>query len=142
ADLTQSLLPESMAKEVAAEHGVAGTARIFLFNTKRLLVLGYARSDFPAQRMVVTRGRQASGDEAMLGDAAEARLHLHAGERLQLGKRSFRIAGLYHTGNAFVDNGAVLPLRAVQQPPPRPSGARTLPATGSLGRPPKHAPAP
>jgi putative ABC transport system permease protein len=137
ADLTQSLLPESMAGDVAAEPGVAGTARIFLFNTKRVLVFGYAKSDFPAQRMVVTRGRQASGDEAMLGDAAAQRLGLSAGERLQLGKRSFRVAGLYHTGNAFVDNGAVLPLRVVQQLARRPREVTTIAVTASLGARPK-----
>ena len=132
ADLTQSLLPESMAAEVAREPGVAGTARIFLFNTKRLLVFGYAKSDFPAQRMVVTRGSQAHGDEAMLGDAAAGRLGLTAGEQLELGKRSFRIAGLYHTGNAFVDNGAVLPLRIVQQLARRPREVTTIAVTASL----------
>ena len=49
-DLTQSLLPESVAAEVAREPGVAGTARIFLLSAKRLLVFGYAREDFPARR--------------------------------------------------------------------------------------------
>ena len=137
ADLTQSLLPESMAGEVAAEHGVAGTARIFIFNTRRLLVFGYAKSDFPAQRMVVTRGGQAQDDEAMLGDAAARRLGLNAGEQLQLGKGSFRIAGLYHTGNAFVDNGAVLPLRVVQRLARRPREVTTIAVTASLGARPK-----
>jgi putative ABC transport system permease protein len=132
ADLTQSLLPESMAGEVAREPGVAGTARIFLFNTKRLLVFGYAKNDFPAQRMVVTRGSQARGDEATLGDAAARRLDLSAGKQLQLGTRSFRIAGLYHTGNAFVDNGAVLPLRVVQKLARRPREVTTIAVTVSL----------
>ena len=137
ADLTQSLLPESMAKEVAAEHGVAATARIFLFNTRRLLVFGYAKGDFPAQRMVVVHGHQATGDEALLGDSAAGRLGVHAGERLQLGKRSFGVAGLYHTGNAFVDNGAVLPLHTVQQLARRPREITTIGVTVSLGARPK-----
>ena len=137
ADLTQSLLPESMAEEVAREHGVAGTARIFLFNTKRLLVFGYAKADFPARRMVVVRGHLASGTEAMLGDAAARRLHLRPGETLRLGRGASRVAGLYHTGNAFVDNGAVLPLRVVQRLARRPKEVTTIAVTVSLGSRPK-----
>ena len=137
ADLTQSLLPESMADSVAREPGVAGTARIFLFNTKRLLVFGYAKADFPVRRMVVVRGKQASGEEAMLGDRAGHRLDLQPGGQLRLGKRSFRVAGLYHTGNAFVDNGAVLPLRVVQELARRPREITTIGVTVSLGSRPK-----
>jgi len=137
ADLTQSLLPESMAAEVAREPGVAGAARIFLFNTKRLLIFGYARGDFPARRLVVVRGAQASGSEAMLGDGAARRLHVSAGGELRLGRRSIRVAGLYHTGNAFVDNGAVLPVRVVQRLARRPGEVTTIAVTASLGARPK-----
>jgi putative ABC transport system permease protein len=137
ADLTQSLLPESLAREVAREPGVASTARIFLFSTNKLLVFGYARSDFPAQRTVVVKGGRAHGDEALLGDGAARRLHLGVGSALQLGKHAFRIAGLYHSGNAFVDNGAVLPLPIVQQLAQRPHEVTTIAVTVSLGAQPK-----
>jgi putative ABC transport system permease protein len=136
-DLTQSLLPESMAAEVAREPGVAGTARIFLLSTKRLLVFGYAREDFPARRTVVVRGRLATGHEALLGDAAARRLHVQPGGSLRLGRGSFRVAGLYHSGNAFVDNGAVLPLRVVQRLARRPREVTTIAVTASLGARPK-----
>src|SRR2546430_16438386 len=95
ADLTQSPLPESMAKEGAADHGGAATARIFLFNTRRLLVFGDAKGDFPAQRMVVGHRHQATGDEALLGDRPAGRLGVHPGDGRQLGKRSSGVAGLY-----------------------------------------------
>ena len=136
-DLTQSLLPESMAAEIAREPGVAGTARIFLFNTKQLLVFGYAKADFPARRMVVVHGRLARHDEALLGDAAARRLHLRAGGELRLGRNAFHVAGLFHTGNAFVDNGAVLPLRVVQSLARRPKEVTTVAVTVSLGSQPK-----
>ncbi len=136
-DLTQSLLPESMAAEVDREPGVAATARIFLLSTDRLLVLGYARPDFPARRTVVVRGRRPSGNEALLGDAAARRLHLQPGGSLRLGRHSFRVAGLYHSGNAFVDNGAVLPLRVVQRLARRPHEVTTIAVTASLGARPK-----
>jgi len=40
ADLTQSLLPESLERDVSRAPGVAATARIFLFSTRKLLVFG------------------------------------------------------------------------------------------------------
>src|ERR671922_1154779 len=67
ADLTQSLLPESLERDVAREPGVASTARIFLFSTGKLLVFGYAADEFPARRTVVLRGGLPSGDAAVLG---------------------------------------------------------------------------
>jgi putative ABC transport system permease protein len=137
ADLTQSLLPESLAGEVAREPGVASTAKIFLFSTSKLLVFGYAPGEFPAQRTVVVKGTRPRGDEALLGDGAARRLHLRADDMLGLGKRSFRIAGIYHSGNAFVDNGAVLPLHVVQQLAQRPHEVTTIAVTASLGEPPK-----
>ncbi len=136
-DLTLSLLPESLAEEIDREPGVAATARIFLFNTDKLLVFGYERSDFPARRMVVVNGTRASGNEAMLGDRAARRLRLEVGGSLHLGKRSFQVAGIYHTGNAFVDNGAVMPLRTVQQLARRPGEVTTIGVTVSLGSRPK-----
>ena len=114
-DLTQSLLPASLARELTRERGVAAVAPIFLFNTQRLLVLGYRRGAFPARRMVVVEGRRARSDEVLLGDGAARRLHVSVGEPLRLGKHSFRVAGIFHSGNAFVDNGGVLPLAVAQR---------------------------
>ena len=134
-DLTLSRLPGGLAAQVAREPGVAGTARIYLFSTKSLLVFGYDRGGFPARRMVIVGGRRGPG--ALLGDLAARRLHLRPGERLRLGKRSFRVAGVYHSGNAFVDNGAVLALPVVQRLAGRPNDVTTIGVTVSLGRRPK-----
>jgi putative ABC transport system permease protein len=136
-DLTLSLLPQSLAEEIDQEPGVAATARIFLFNTERLLVFGYEPGDFPTRRMVVVKGSRARGQEAMVGSGAARRLHLRAGAELRLGKRSFPVAGVFHTGNAFVDNGGVLPLHAVQQLAGRPREVTTIGVTVAPGWPPK-----
>jgi putative ABC transport system permease protein len=125
-DLTQSLLPQSLAAQVAREPGVAAVAPIFLFVTNQLLVFGYEPGTFPARRMVVVSGSRPNGDEALVGDGAAGRLGVHAGGDLRLGKRPFRVAGVFHTGNAFVDNGAVLPLAAVQRLAGRPHDVTTL----------------
>ncbi|MGB2875477.1 MAG: ABC transporter permease [Gaiellaceae bacterium] len=137
ADLTQSLLPESLARAVAREPGVASTGRIFLFSTTKLLVFGYARHDFPARRLVIVQGSLWRDGEALLGDAAARRLRLRPGTTLRLGSRSFRVAGIYHSGNPFVDNGGILPLRAVQQLARRPNEVTSIAVTVSLGARPK-----
>ena len=136
-DLTQSLLPESLATSIQHERGVAKTARIFLLSTDKLLVLGYVPSEFPEQRTVIVQGSRPSGDEALLGDAAARRLHLGPGGSLSLGRRSFPVAGIYHSGNPFVDNGAVLPLGAVQRLARRPHEVTTIAVIASFGSPPK-----
>jgi putative ABC transport system permease protein len=125
-DLTQSLLPQSLEKDVAHTPGVSRTAGIFLLSTANVLVLGYAPDEFPARRMVVVEGTRAGPGQAMLGDAATRRLHLAVGDELHLGGRSFRVAGEYHTGNPFVDNGAVLPLTDVQRLAKRPHEVTTI----------------
>jgi putative ABC transport system permease protein len=130
-DLTRSVLPESLAGQVAREPGVDETARIFLLSTNRLLLFGYAPDEFPSQRMVVVQGSRARGDEAMLGDAAARRLHLRPDGTLHVGRHSLRVAGLYHSGNAFVDNGAVLPLAEVQRLAQRPHEVTTIAVTVS-----------
>jgi putative ABC transport system permease protein len=131
-DLTLSRLPAGLAAQVAREPGVAGTARIYLFNTKSLLVFGYDPGGFPAQRMVIVAGHRGGG--ALVGDAAAGRLHLRPGGDLRVGKRSFPVAGVYHSGNAFVDNGAVLPLGVVQRLAGRPHDVTTVAVTVALGR--------
>jgi putative ABC transport system permease protein len=128
-DLTQSLLPQSLAAQITREPGVAAAAPIFLLSTRDLLVLGYTRSDFNAQRLVVVSGGRAHGDEALVGDAAARRLHLRPGSPLRLGKRTVRVAGLFHSGNPFVDGGAVLPLPVVQRLAQRPHEVTTIGVT-------------
>ena len=136
-DLTRSLLPQSLHSELAHERGVAAVAPIFLLSTKDLLVFGYEPGGFPAQRMVVVDGTRAHGDEALVGDGAAHRLGLEAGGRLRVGRRPFRIAGIFHSGNAFVDNGAVLPLAVVQRLAARPQEVTTFGITAEPAARPK-----
>ena len=44
--------------------------------------------------------------------------------------RRFRVAGLFHSGNPFVDGGVVLPLRTVQGIASRPGDVTTFGVTG------------
>jgi putative ABC transport system permease protein len=125
-DLTRSVLPQSLGAQLGREPGVAAVAPILLYNTRSLLVFGYEPGGFPARRMVVVSGGRAHGDQALVGDGAAHSLGLRARGELRLGKQSFPIAGVYHSGDAFVDNGAVLPLAAAQRLASRPHEVTTF----------------
>jgi len=132
-DLTLSRLPSSLARSVAREPGVAATGRIYLYVTNAGLVFGFARGEFPAQRLVITRGGRWADDEALVGDARARSKHLRPGDTLSVGRRRFRIGGVFHTGDPFEDGGIVLPLGVVQRLAGRPGDVTTISVAVSLG---------
>ncbi len=125
-DLTLSRLPDGLASQVVRERGVLETGRIYLWTTNTLLVFGFASREFPGRRLVIVHGGRPEGNEALVGDRAATSQHLRVGGELRLGRRAFRIAGIFHTGNPFEDGGAVLPLRLVQQLAGRPGDVTTV----------------
>jgi putative ABC transport system permease protein len=138
-DLTRSLLPESLDAKLRATPGIANVAAIFLRvsrvqNRDAFLVFGLRPDEFAYRRFVIVAGRRATDDEAMLGDQAAKSLHLAPGGVLHVENRSYRIAGLYHSGNHFEDIGATLPLSAVQKLAQRPGEVTTYGITIQLGR--------
>lgn len=135
-DLTRSVLPESLTRKVASDDGVANVARVFLRvgrvqSRDSFLLFGLDPDEFPAERLVITQGRRARADEAMVGD--RAKLSLRPGDFLSVGKRRFRVAGFYHTGDRFEDIGAVLPLRTVQALAQRPGEVTTVAVEVAIG---------
>jgi putative ABC transport system permease protein len=127
---------------VRADPGVADAAEIFLLvdkveNQDEFLLFGYAPGQFTERRLVVTAGRRARGQEAMLGDQAAQALHLGPGDLLHIGKRAFPISGVYHSGDRFVDLGAVLALSVVQSLAQRPHEITTIGVTVKPGSTPK-----
>jgi putative ABC transport system permease protein len=141
-DLTLSLLPESLAGNVRATKGVSQVARIFLLvgaveGTDSSLLFGYVPGEFPERRLVVVSGRRAIGEEAIVGDGAARIYGLRVGGPVRVGRRSFRVAGIFHSGNRFVDRGVVLPLKTVQAIAQRPHEVTTLGVIVSLGETPQ-----
>ena len=132
-DLTLSRLPSSLARSVARAPGVAATGRIYLYVTNAGLVFGFARGEFPAQRLVITQGGPWTDDEALVGDARARAKHLRPDDTLSVGRRHFRIGGIFHTGDPFEDGGIVLPLRVVQRLAGRPGDVTTISVAVSLG---------
>jgi putative ABC transport system permease protein len=142
ADLTRSLLPESLAANVRSTPGVAKVARIFLFvgaveHSDSSLLLGYVPSEFPEQRLVIVSGRRPAGNEALVGDGAARIYHLHVGGAVHVGKRDFPVAGIFHSGNLFVDRSVVLPLPVVQAIAQRPNEVTTFGVIVKIGETPK-----
>src|SRR5919201_1499881 len=136
-DLTLSRLPESLEGEVARQPGVAATGRIYLYVTNAGLVFGFARGEFPARRLVITHGRPAVGDQALVGDTRAAAKHVQPGDTVSVGRRRFGVAGIFHTGDTFEDSGIVLPLRVVQRLAGRPRDVTTVSVAVSLGADPR-----
>ena len=141
-DLTRSLLPDSLTAKVRSTKGVARVARIFLLvgeveHSDSSLLFGYVPGEFPEQRLVIPSGRRPVGDEALVGDGAASIYHLHVGGPVHAGGRAFRIAGIYHSGNRFVDRATVLPLKTVQAIAQRPNEVTTLGIVVKLGETPK-----
>jgi putative ABC transport system permease protein len=141
-DLTRSLLPEELGRGVSRTKGVSQVARVFLLvgaveHSDSSLLFGYVPGEFPERRLVVVSGRRPRGDEALVGDGAARIYRLRVGGSVLAGKRRFRVAGIYHSGNAFVDRGVVLPLHVVQVIAQRPHEVTTFGVIVKLGETPK-----
>ncbi len=138
-DLTRSLLPQSLAKRIAATDGVDDVAGIYLRveevqGRESTLVVGYDPEEFPARRLVIVDGSRPRGEEALVGDAGARTLGLTPGDTVEVEGRRFRVAGLYHSGNRFIDGAVVLPLTTVQSLASRPGEVTTFGVTVTLGR--------
>jgi putative ABC transport system permease protein len=119
-DFTRSLLPATLAADVARDPGVSQVANVKLLILGSTLVFGLDPSQFAYQRLVVVKGKRGT---AMAGDHSREKL----GERVTLGGRSFTIAGIFHSGDRFEDAGVVLPLTTVE------TMARRGPQVTSIG---------
>ena len=129
-DFPRSLLPESLAGKVAAEPDVAAVTKVKLLVVGGMLVFGLDQHEFAYRRLVVVAGVRAA---AMAGDHSGKRL----GQSVQVGRRSFTIAGIYHSGDRFEDLGIVLPLRTVEVLAQRPGEVTSIGVTAKLGVNPK-----
>jgi putative ABC transport system permease protein len=126
-DFTRSLLPESLARQVARDPGVSAVSSIKLLIVGGTLVFGLDPGQFAYRRLVVVQGVRG---EAMAGDHSKK----HLGELVMLGGRSFRVAGIYHSGDRFEDLGIVLPLHTVEALARRPGEVTSIGVTVKLGR--------
>jgi putative ABC transport system permease protein len=125
-DFTRSLLPESLAAEVARQPGVQAAANVKLLVVGGTLVFGLDLREFPYKRLVVVAGKRSA---VMAGDHSGK----HVGQTVQLGARTFTIGGVYHSGDRFEDLGLVLPLHVVEALAQRPKEVTSIGVTVKLG---------
>ena len=114
-DFSRSLLPESLARRVATVPGVAEVARLKLLANDGYFVFGLARDEFVWKRLVIVQG----GGTTLVGDRSKRK-------QLVIGRKTFPITGVYHSGDEFEDAGAVLPLHTVERLAHRPGEITTL----------------
>jgi putative ABC transport system permease protein len=131
ADPTASIVPTSLAAKLERNPDIAMATPLLLIveGVKRDPsggVLGAEPDGLVAQPQLTTQGARDLGQGRILvGDALARRLKLAPGDQITVKKRPFTVAGVYHTGIFFEDNGAVLPLPVAQKLAQRRSGEAT-----------------
>lgn len=129
-DLLNSTIDQSALDDVRREPGVAGATGVLLGTTHLnsanplFLEIGIRPRDTADFGVTVVAGRvfdaEADG-EVMLGYRAAANLHARVGDTIKLDGRWRRIVGLYSTGQALGDAGAMRPLVPFQAAQRQPS---------------------
>ena len=126
ADFPRSLLPESFARNVARDPGVARVAKVKLLVDGGSLVFGLDPREFAYKRFVVLRGRRGP---VMAGDHSGKRV----GETVHVAGRTFTVDGVYHSGDRFEDLGLALPLHVVEGLAHRPGEITSIGVAVKLG---------
>jgi len=88
-----------------------------------VFVFGYPQGSFVLDRFNVIQGvglfsretQAVHGKPILLGSAASEVLHKKVGDALLMGGSLFRVIGIYQTGDAFEDSGALLDLPSAQE---------------------------
>jgi len=125
-DFTRSLLPESLAAQVARQPGVEAVARVKLLVDNGRLVFGLDPHELAYQRFVILRGKRG---RVLAGDNSGK----DVGDTIVVEKRRFVVEGIYHSGDHFEDLGFVLPLDVAQKLAVRPHEVTTIGVTVKLG---------
>ena len=118
-DIINSNITQPTVTTIEAYPGVAQAVGVLLSTTRLnaanplFVEIGISPDNLAAFGVDVVRGRafgaQAT-DEIMLGWRAAESLGLHVGDRLHIEDADFRVVGIYSTGQALGDSGAMFPL--------------------------------
>jgi ABC-type antimicrobial peptide transport system permease subunit len=126
-DMLLSSIDEEIGKELLAMPEVSSASGMIqgLVQTESSLyffVFGYPEDSFALERFQIIKGfplfsREADamqGRPIILGSAAAEAYNVGVSSSLRIGETSYRIVGIYETGEAFEDGGAVLRLADAQ----------------------------
>jgi putative ABC transport system permease protein len=119
-DPTSSVLPLSLMPRLLKTPEVVGATPMQLVisavpRDPSAVVFGAQPNGFVVQRLVYTAGNAPSSGHIAVGDQLASQLHLHVGELFKLnGGHKFIVSGIYNSGIAFEDQGAITTLREGQ----------------------------
>lgn len=127
-DLSYSTVDEAIGEELINAPEVAevsGMVQGFISaeNNPYFFVFGHTPGSFAIDRYHVVEGagldqrlaQPARGQPVLLGSAAAEVMNKKVGDSLRMGSSVYRILGIYETGDAFEDSGAVLELKDAQE---------------------------
>jgi putative ABC transport system permease protein len=133
-DLTRSYLPDSLQARIERLPGVEHTSRVKLLVTDSGLLFGLDEREFAVRRFVMLSGRRPTGPaDAVVGDITKRPL----GSVVVLAGKRYPVVGIFHSGDKFLDNAVVLPIKAVQAASHRPGEITTIGIAVKLGWRPK-----
>ncbi len=118
-DPTSSVLPLSLLPRLRAQPEIIDATPIQLVvsavrHAPSAVVFGIDPHGFVARRLVYTAGHGPAPGQVVVGDLLAKQLHAIPGGTVRLGGRTFQIAGVYHAGIAFQDQGAITTLADAQ----------------------------
>lgn len=118
-DPTTSVLPLSLEARLQRQPEIAQVTPIQLdlgsvAGAPGAILLGVDPQGFAAHQLVLTAGQGLSRGAVLVGDQLAAQQHLRTGESLQLGRRRFRISGVFHSGLSYQDSGVTTTLADAQ----------------------------
>ncbi len=119
-DMDFSAIDEQVGTRLAAQPGVDAVSGMFwtgLSTTEMpmLIVYGYYPQELAIRRYRIIEGQPLTGRrQVIVGRMAAEQTGLKVGDTFRMLESSFRVVGLYETGQAFEDAGVVIDLREAQ----------------------------
>ena len=119
-DADYSAIDELVGARIAAWPEVNAVAGMFWTGVSTdempmLIVYGYHPREFAIRRYRIIEGEPLAGSHHILiGRMAAEQMGLKVGDTVRLLESSFRVVGIYETGQAFEDAGVVIGLREAQ----------------------------
>jgi putative ABC transport system permease protein len=122
-DLTFSAVPEAEWRQLAGRPDVVRAAGVLIEvadigSNPYFLLFGTDPAALPDERLPLVEGRLLATDgpyEALLGVDAARDLGVRVGEPVVLEGKTFRVVGIYGTGERWRDAGAIVPLATAQR---------------------------
>jgi putative ABC transport system permease protein len=117
-----SVIDESKLREIEEFEGVKQAVGV-LFSLARFesnpyfLLIGLAEPDLDFMGVHLIEGRTyhaGAEDEILLGRTAASSAKARVGENVSISGRTFRVVGIFETGNVWEDGGAFLPRSTLQ----------------------------